>query len=81
MGLAGYLSGCFLVLPGWGVRCSRSYREGGHRTSLPIGPATAAKPRKAKRRALTSARNEGGENAPGAIQVFQTTRQGSFSHH
>ena len=32
MGLPGYLPGCFLVLLGWGVRCSRSYREGGHRT-------------------------------------------------
>jgi hypothetical protein len=54
MGLAGYLLGRFLVLPGWGVRCSRSYREGGHRTSLPIGPATAAKPERAKRRAHSS---------------------------
>ena len=42
------------VLPGWGVRCSRSYREGGHRTSLPIGPTTAAKPGRAKRRAHNS---------------------------
>ena len=29
MGLPGYLRGCFPVLPGWGVRCSRSYRERG----------------------------------------------------
>ena len=48
MGLPGYLRGCFPVLPGWGVRCSRSYREGGQRTSLPIGPATAAKPGRAE---------------------------------
>ena len=47
-GLPGYLLGCFPVLPGWGVRCSRSYREGGHRTSLPIGPATAARPGRTK---------------------------------
>ena len=38
IGLPGYLLGCFSVLPGSGVRCSRSYREGGHRTSLPTGP-------------------------------------------
>jgi hypothetical protein len=36
-----------------GVRCSRSYREGGQRTSLPIGPATAAEPESAKRRAYS----------------------------
>jgi hypothetical protein len=54
MGLPGYLRGCFPVLPGWGVRCSRSYREGGQRTSLPISPATAAKRGKAKRRAHSS---------------------------
>ena len=56
MGLPGYLPGCFPVLPGWGVRCSRSYREGGQRTSLPTGPATAAKPGRAKRRAHSSGR-------------------------
>ena len=49
MGLPGYLPGCFPVLPGWGVRCSRSYREGGQRTSLPIGPATATKTVRAPR--------------------------------
>lgn len=49
IGLSGYLRGCFPVLPGWGVRCSRSYREGGQRTSLPIGPATAAEPGRSKR--------------------------------
>jgi hypothetical protein len=53
MGLPGYLLGCLPVLPGWGVRCSRSYREGGHRTSLPIGPTTATKPGRAKRRTYT----------------------------
>lgn len=51
MSLLGYLLGCFLVLPGWGVRCSRSYREGGQRTSLPIGPVTATEPDSAKHRA------------------------------
>ena len=51
MGLPGYLPGCFPVLPGWGVRCSRSYREGGQRTSLPIGPATATEPGRSERQA------------------------------
>ena len=48
MGLPRCVRGCFPVLPGWGVRCSRSYREGGQRTSLPIGPATAREPGRAK---------------------------------
>lgn len=64
IGLPGYLRGCFPVLPGWGVRCSRSYREGGHRTSLPIGLVTAAKPGRAKRRAQQLGRPSGGSDDP-----------------
>ena len=53
MGLPTYLPTPFLLLPSWGVLTSRSYREWGVRTPSPLstGPATAAEPGSAKRRA------------------------------